>query len=54
MPGLSEATDTDLKVIERLKQIGWKLGDVLLYQQEQAVSPKHKNKKMQIIWKLIN
>ncbi len=26
-----EAADTDLKVIERLQQIGWKRGDTLLY-----------------------
>lgn len=38
MPKTNEATDTDLKVIERLQQIGWlkacieKRGDTLLYQ----------------------
>ena len=26
MPRINEATDTDLKVIERLQQLGWKRG----------------------------
>lgn len=26
MPGISEATDTDLKVIEELSRLGWKWG----------------------------
>jgi len=34
MPKTNEATSTDLKVIERLQQIGWKPGDTLLHQQE--------------------
>jgi hypothetical protein len=45
MPRINEATDTDLKVIypvrksfstgvERLQQIGWRRGDILLYQKE--------------------
>lgn len=38
MPKINEATSTDLKVIERLQQLGWKLGDALLYQQEYALS----------------
>jgi len=38
MPRTNEATDTDLKVIERLQQLGWKRGDTLLYQQEYALS----------------
>jgi len=25
MPNINEATDTDLKVIERLQQLGWEL-----------------------------
>lgn len=37
MPKINEATDTDLKVIERLQQLGWKRGDTLLYQQEYAL-----------------
>ena len=39
MPRINEATDTDLKVIERLQQLGWKRGDTLLYQQGFALSP---------------
>ena len=39
MPRINEATDADLKVIERLQQLGWKRGDTLLYQQEYALSP---------------
>lgn len=39
MPGNNEATDTDLKVIERLQQLGWKRGDTLLYQQDYALNP---------------
>lgn len=27
MPGINEATDTDLKVIEKLQQLGWRRGD---------------------------
>ena len=39
MQRTNEATDTDLKVIERLtQQLGWKRGDILLYQQEYALS----------------
>jgi len=34
----NKATDTDLKVIERLQQAGWKRGDTLFYQQEYALS----------------
>jgi hypothetical protein len=41
MPKINEATDTDLKVIERLQQIGWKRGDKLFYQQEYALNPEH-------------
>ena len=32
MPKINEATDTDLKVIDELKQLGWQVGDTLLYQ----------------------
>jgi G:T-mismatch repair DNA endonuclease (very short patch repair protein) len=32
MPKINEAMDTDLKVIERLQQIGWKQEDRLFYQ----------------------
>ncbi|NUO09748.1 MAG: DEAD/DEAH box helicase family protein [Candidatus Brocadia sp.] len=39
MPKINEATDTDLKVIERLQQLGWKPGDTLLYQQEYSLTP---------------
>ncbi len=35
MPKINEAADMDLKVIERLQQIGWKRGDTLLYQHKQ-------------------
>src|SRR3990172_6621345 len=42
MQRTNEATDTDLKVIERLTQeLGWKRGDTLLYQQEYVLSPEH-------------
>jgi len=42
MQRTNEATDTDLKVIERLtQQLGWKRGDTLLYQQEYVLSPEH-------------
>ena len=34
MPKINEATNTDLKVIEALQEIGWKRGDTLLYQPE--------------------
>ena len=39
MPKINEATDTDLMVIERLQQLGWKPGDTLLYQQEYSLTP---------------
>jgi len=39
MPKINEATDTDLKIIEELKKLGWKVGDTLLYQQEYALTP---------------
>ncbi len=39
MPKINEATDTDLKVIEDLKNSGWKPGDTLLYQQEYSLTP---------------
>jgi type I site-specific restriction endonuclease len=39
MPKINEATDTDLKIIEDLKKLGWKVGDTLLYQQEYALTP---------------
>jgi len=29
MPNINEATDTDLKVIEELTELGWKRGDIL-------------------------
>lgn len=29
MPRINEATDADLKVIERLQQIGWKWGECI-------------------------
>ncbi len=41
MPRTNEATDTDLKVIERLQQLGWKRGGTLLYRQKYALSPEH-------------
>jgi len=34
MPKTNEATDTDLKVIERLQQLGWKRRDTLFYQKD--------------------
>lgn len=34
MPGINEATDTDLKVIEDLKKSGWKRGDTWIYHQK--------------------
>lgn len=39
MAKINEATDTDLKIIEDLKKLGWKVGDTLLYQQEYALTP---------------
>lgn len=39
MPRINEATDTDLKIIELLKNLGWKIGDTLLYQQEYILTP---------------
>ena len=39
MTKINEATDTDLKVIELLKNLGWKPGDTLLYQQEYILTP---------------
>ncbi len=39
MPKINEATDTDLKIIEELKKLGWKIGDTLLYQQEYLLTP---------------
>lgn len=41
MPRVNEATDTDLKVIERLQHLGWKRGDTLFYRQKYALSPDH-------------
>jgi len=40
MQGISQGKDsaTDLKVIEKLQQLGWKRGDTLFYQQEYTVS----------------
>lgn len=34
MKNLNEATSTDLKVINELQKLGWKVGDTLLYQPE--------------------
>jgi type I site-specific restriction endonuclease len=39
MHKINEATDADLKIIEDLKKLGWKVGDTLLYQQEYALTP---------------
>jgi hypothetical protein len=39
MPNINETTDTDLKVIEELTELGWKRGDTLLYQQEYLLTP---------------
>lgn len=39
MVKINEATDTDLKIIENLKKLGWKVGDTLLYQQEYVLTP---------------
>jgi type I site-specific restriction endonuclease len=39
MANINEATDTDLKIIEDLKKLGWKVGDTLLYQQEYSLTP---------------
>ena len=39
MPRVNEATDTDLKIIDELKKVGWKVGDTLLYQQEYSLTP---------------
>lgn len=39
MARINEATDTDLKIIDELKKLGWKTGDTLLYQQEYALTP---------------
>lgn len=39
MAKINEATDTDLKIIDELKKLGWKPGDTLLYQQEYILTP---------------
>jgi type I site-specific restriction endonuclease len=36
---INEATDTDLKIIDELKKLGWKSGDTLSYQQEYTLTP---------------
>lgn len=38
MAKINEATDTDLKIIDELKKLGWKPSDTLLYQQEYALT----------------
>ena len=35
----NEATATDLRVIEDLKKLGWKVGDTLLYQPQYSLTP---------------
>lgn len=35
---INEVTDTDLKIIDGLKKLGWKVGDTLFYQQEYALN----------------
>ena len=37
MAGIHKATDTDLKVIERLQQVGWKRGDTLIHQLKKSI-----------------
>lgn len=39
MTRINEATDTDLKIIEELKKLGWKPGDTLSYRQKYALTP---------------
>jgi type I site-specific restriction endonuclease len=39
MAKINEATDTDLKIIDDLRKVGWKVGDTLLYQQEYTLTP---------------
>ena len=39
MVKINEATDTDLKIIDELKLLGWKPGDTLIYQQEYTLTP---------------
>jgi len=39
MVKINEATDTDLKIIDELKMLGWKPGDTLIYQQEYTLTP---------------
>ncbi len=39
MPKTNEATDTDLKIIDELTKLGWKVGDTLYYQQEYNLTP---------------
>ncbi|MBS4028243.1 MAG: DEAD/DEAH box helicase family protein [Ignavibacteriales bacterium] len=55
-PTINEATSTDLRVIDELKKIGWKVGDTLLYQQEYQLTveqrqqfPGHKSIKPDIV-----
>ena len=43
MAKINEATDTDLKIIDELKKLGWKPGDTLLYQQEYILTPEQQN-----------
>jgi len=44
MPDINanEATATDLRVIEDLKKVGWKVGDTLLYQPQYPLTPEQK------------
>jgi type I site-specific restriction endonuclease len=44
MPNINanEATATDLRVIEDLKKLGWKVGDTLLYQPQYPLTPEQK------------
>ena len=39
MVKINEATDTDLKIIDELKMLGWKPSDTLIYQQEYTLTP---------------
>jgi len=43
MPKINEATDTDLKVIEALQEIGWKRDDTLLYQPKSRLLPEQQS-----------
>lgn len=58
---VNEATDTDLKIIEKLQELGWRRGDTLFYQESYTLTAEqqknfigHKSIKPDIILKDLN